>query len=218
MIVTLEGAPAVGKSTIASLLGDDVISEVNVLFGKKTSANHDNNWYLQRQLDRWRLARAADQANRLVVLDGDVFQPLWFSALFWQESWGSIEETVRFFQHAAASQLVALPDQFVCIRASEEMRVQRELNRSLSKGRSQEQAVTKANRYKDMAAFLDTYFRALSTAFPGLVTFVDATEPPDVTAAHIASQATGTTYEASTVLAFMSNWCQEHRKHRLQEV
>jgi deoxyadenosine/deoxycytidine kinase len=155
MIVTLEGAPAVGKSTIASMLGDDVISEVNVLFGKKTAADHDNDWYLQRQLDRWQSASAVDQANNLVVLDGDIFQPLWFSALFWQESWGSVEETEQFFQRAAASKLVALPDQFVCIAASEDARVQRELARSLAKGRSQEQAIVKANRYKEMGSFLD---------------------------------------------------------------
>jgi deoxyadenosine/deoxycytidine kinase len=214
MIVTLEGAPAVGKSTIASMLSSEAIAEVNVLFGKMTAGSHENQWYLQRQLDRWQLAKAADQANRLAVLDGDVFQPLWFGALFRDEDWGTIEEKSRFFQDAAQARLVSLPDQFVCVQASEEIRVQRELIRSLSKGRSQEQALAKATRYQRMGAFLQSYFSALSAEFPGLVTFVDAAQPPDLIAQRITVHAAKTSYEVGEVLGFASKWClQQHGHH-----
>ena len=55
MIFCLEGASAIGKSTLAKELsrsyGFDVVPEANELF--KRNANDYPNWYLDRQVERW---------------------------------------------------------------------------------------------------------------------------------------------------------------------
>src|SRR5262245_7983405 len=132
MIITLEGAPAVGKSTIASALNFQVVLEVNRLFGKRSGSARDNRWYLERQLERWQLAK---HAARNAVLDGDILQPLWFSACYWQEDWADISETVSFFEQAISDDKLALPDKYVCLVVNEETRAKREHARCIRAGR-----------------------------------------------------------------------------------
>ena len=63
MILCLEGASVVGKTTccraLEDRLGTAVISEVNALFIRPPSAPED--WYLERQAERYALARAASE-------------------------------------------------------------------------------------------------------------------------------------------------------------
>ena len=89
MIVTLTGAPAVGKSTTATAMVADhrafVVPEVNKLFARPK--NEPKSWYLERQVARWEMGLC--QANNFdwIIFDGDLFQPLWFSWIFHDEPW-----------------------------------------------------------------------------------------------------------------------------------
>lgn len=185
MIITIEGAPAVGKSTTAAAWGGPVVPEVNKLFGKKNGNPGGQIGYLQKQLVRWQMARQASAAGRTVLLDGDIFQPIWFSALFWKEDWGDFEETVSFFERAVAEGRGGVPDRFVVLTLSETERTRREVERCLAYGHTKDRALAKAARYADFAAFQCSLFAKLGDEFPGLVAFVNSDSAPIATAARI---------------------------------
>jgi hypothetical protein len=78
-IICLEGASAVGKTTlshaIAARMHAAVIAEVWALFQRPSP--EPPTWYLERQVGRWRFAVEITRKHGLSILDGDHFQPLW---------------------------------------------------------------------------------------------------------------------------------------------
>jgi hypothetical protein len=80
-IICFEGASAVGKTTTADCFkttgGAFVVPEVNLLFERPEDAPPE--WYFERQVQRWQIAQEQSSFYRLVILDGDLFQPLWYS-------------------------------------------------------------------------------------------------------------------------------------------
>jgi hypothetical protein len=99
-IISFEGPPAVGKTTTSAYLSRHhnalVIPEVNRLFARPDHEADD--WYFHRQIARWEMALRSDDHNRLIVLDGDPFQPLWFNWIFAHEPWQPLEEVVAFYR------------------------------------------------------------------------------------------------------------------------
>lgn len=175
MILTLEGAPATGKSFLANALvakGATRIAEVNELWRRPNE--EAPTWYLRRQLDRYAMARAAKIAD--AVLDGDCLQPIWFGWLYPDRVGQNWRYAVRFFRDNAASW--GLPDQFVLLHVPEAVRVQRERARSLQSGRSAARAQEKADKYATMAQNLALWFEAINSAFPGLVSVLDCRLAP----------------------------------------
>ncbi len=79
MFICLEGPSAVGKSTVCNALADHffVIPEVNLLY--QNEDRNEENWYLRKQLARFQLAV---ECTGNAVLDGDVFQPIWYSWIY----------------------------------------------------------------------------------------------------------------------------------------
>lgn len=80
-IICLEGASAVGKTVLSTYLSENfgafVIPEVNLLFEKKKT--EQKFWYIDKQVERWKMANEAAKNHEIVVLDGDPFQPLWYN-------------------------------------------------------------------------------------------------------------------------------------------
>jgi broad-specificity NMP kinase len=77
MIIAIEGAPGVGKSATAAALAKGrayVVPEVNRLFARPDPEPAE--WYCERQIARWEMARLHTAQDGLAVLDGDPFQPL----------------------------------------------------------------------------------------------------------------------------------------------
>jgi thymidylate kinase len=109
-IICLEGASAVGKTTTANFLKDNygafVIPEVNQLFTRP--ANAPVEWYLERQIERWAMAK--EQSQRLVIFDGDPFQPLWYNWAYNFVDLQSLEFTKQFYQSKLQSNTLAFPD------------------------------------------------------------------------------------------------------------
>lgn len=80
-VICLEGASGVGKSTTACELSKRysayTVPEVNVLFERPDPM--PRYWYFERQAERWQIAQEKLVDHEIVILDGDVFQPLWYN-------------------------------------------------------------------------------------------------------------------------------------------
>ena len=200
-----------GKSTIAGALNFQVVPEVNRLFGKKSGLAGDNSWYLERQLDRWQLAEKTKRNVNNVVLDGDVLQPLWFSACFWREDWADISETVSFFEKAINNNKLALPDKYICLVVDEETRAKREQERCIKAERYLDQAAAKVARYAALSSFLPAYFSTLNEVFPGLACIIETGEPPDVVASLVKNQRRSPPYSPQEVVRFAGEWCRQYK-------
>ncbi len=104
MILSFEGPPAAGKSTISKALADNqkafVIPEVNLLFDRPD--NVTENWFLSRQVERWEIGIKEKEKYEWIIFDGDLFQPLWFNWIFEDEGWPTNYNehflSSRFFQ------------------------------------------------------------------------------------------------------------------------
>ena len=188
MIVSFEGAPATGKTTICTHLAEDGavrVPEVNALFERP--AAESATWYLERQLDRWARAAHESQRGRLALLDGDVLQPVWFAWMYPERCDANWRANLAFFrEHRHA---LGAPDRHVVVRVPEAERRRRELARSAARGHDRARAMGKVARYETMADALRRYFDGLAKALPELVHFVDAdTLDAAVTAARSASR------------------------------
>jgi hypothetical protein len=171
----------------------------------------ENSWYLARQLDRWQLAEKAKGNGVNVVLDGDILQPLWFSACFWREHSGDINETANFFERAMEDNKLALPDKYVCLTVDEETRAKREYERCIKAERPLDEVVAKIERYAALGLFLPKYFSALNEMFPGLVCIIEASEPAGFVASMIKDHRRSSQYSPREVVGFASSWCRQYK-------
>ncbi len=213
MIITLEGAPAAGKSTICKSLvksGVERIAEVNELFARPISSPPE--WYFQRQIDRWSRAQAVNAKGDLAILDGDIFQPVWFNWMYPDRTDLGWHEILAYF--TGKRNMIGLPNFYVYLWIGEKERRVREMNRSLKSGKSETDARAKVQRYNDMTGMESAYFMALRAEFPELVLIVEATSQIDVISA-IRSH-TPVAHSVDKVLAFLNDWLGNHDpKHLL---
>jgi len=170
MIITLEGASAVGKTTTSQTLVDQAgayaIPEVNALFTRPQG--EDPHWYLQRQADRWQIAQEQTKDHPIVVLDGDVFQPLWYNWTFEQDGFPPLEFNADFYRPLIRAGKLEFPSHYFVLLASEpELRRRKESDPTRSR-----RGFEKHLRLIDCQA---AYFRAMNTLAPGLVHFIEAT-------------------------------------------
>lgn len=116
LIICLEGPSAVGKSTVARHLADNhgflIVPEVNELFRNERRDGDD--WYLQRQVDRYALSITAAASGQVVVLDGDPFQPLWYNWVYPEhEPFGHV---AAFYREAIKAGVLAFPDIYAVLQ------------------------------------------------------------------------------------------------------
>jgi adenylate kinase family enzyme len=168
VIIALDGAPGVGKSTIAAgVAGAAVIPEVNRLFARPDP--EPPWWYCERQVARWEMAKRAAAQGRRVLLDGDCYQPLWFSWIYQDDGWPLDAMAFRFFRDKITQGHMGFPDLYVFVHCPEALRRERMIARELSRGHTQERALRKTDRYARMVAPQRRFFAALAERFPGWV-------------------------------------------------
>ncbi|HEU0052039.1 MAG TPA: AAA family ATPase, partial [Longimicrobium sp.] len=136
-IVCLEGPSAVGKTTLAAALAESVgaflVPEVNLLFERP--ADEPTMWYLERQAERWAIAAKEAADGALVVLDGDVFQPLWYNWSYGFEGRQSLDALEAFYRPRLASGEIGFPALYAVLRASEEtLRARKEADATRRRG------------------------------------------------------------------------------------
>jgi hypothetical protein len=176
MIVAIEGAPGVGKSTVAAALAADgayVIPEVNLLFARPDP--EPPHWYFERQVARWEMARLRAATGTLAVLDGDPFQPLWFRWIFADEGWPRDPAAFSFFRDRIARGRMGFPALYVFAHIAETERRARMLAREMSRGCSPEAAMRKTDHYARMAEPQRRFFAAIGARFPGWVLDLETT-------------------------------------------
>ncbi|KFN03805.1 chloramphenicol acetyltransferase [Bacillus clarus] len=122
-IRSLEGASAVGKTSTCRELeknhGAFVISEVNFLFERPK--NEHKTWYFEKQVERWNMAVQQSEKYDIVILDGDIFQPLSYNWCFHFEIFNQplsfIEE---FYKESMLKREIGFPDQYFYLYTTDE--------------------------------------------------------------------------------------------------
>lgn len=214
MILCFEGAPAVGKSTLAATLREQagwlVVPEVNQLFGRPPPGPRRQADYLALTLQRWALAQAASAEGRTVLLDGDVLQPLWFQACYADEDWGGLAATLDFYREALAAGRFGWPSRYVFVFIDETTRAQRERERGALRGRSATEIEAKIDRYRPLVRFQRDYFAALRAAFPALVLEIESRDLPSCTSALRRLSPRTEALDGEAVLEHVGAWCRQH--------
>ncbi|AOT08670.1 AAA family ATPase [Pseudoalteromonas luteoviolacea] len=169
-VITLEGVPAVGKSTVASILEQEHgycrIPEVNELFPERPSPEPAH-WYALKQLERSHIATQ----NEYSLLDGDIFQVIWLSWIYPDRGFIEHQKAADLFIDNAES--LRLPSLFVYLYIDEDIRYQRELEREMKRGHDYQQFIKKYQRYKSMNVPQQALFEAIDKQYPGWVLFLD---------------------------------------------
>ena len=169
MIICLEGPSAVGKTTTCAALAEQsnayVVPEVNALFVRPAEASP--NWYLECQAARWEIAQAQQKQNSLVVLDGDVFQPLWYNWAYEFAGWQDLEALSQFFRPRVEAGLLGFPNCYIRLSVNEE---------ELRRRKEADQTRTRRNfdSHLKLIQAQARYFNALSRLAPGMVRQIEA--------------------------------------------
>ncbi len=172
MKICIEGASAIGKSVLARALaakwGTDVIPEVNVLFSRPLLIE-SRSWYFERQVERWQLASRRDHA----ILDGDLFQPLWYNWVYQDEGWQTLAEIREYYRSEVEFGRLAFPDLYLILQASTE-----EIRRRCAEDPSRRRA-----NFEKHLRFIEPqnrYFRKLIELCPGRVVFIPAEKRDEI--------------------------------------
>jgi hypothetical protein len=176
MMIAIEGAPGVGKSTVAAALGEDgafVIPEVNRLFARPDP--EPPGWYCERQVARWEMARLRASEGSLAVLDGDPFQPLWFAWIYKADGWPEDEAAFRFYRSRIAQRQIGFPGLYVLAYVAEPVRCERMMSREVLRGLPPDRIREKIDRYARMVEPQRRFFAALGTRFPGWILELETT-------------------------------------------
>jgi hypothetical protein len=170
------------RATGGERIGAAVIPEVWALFERPRDEGAF--WYLERQLDRWRMATEATATHGIAVLDGDPFQPLWYRWAYGYSETLSLSATIAFLREAIVSRRLAFPNRYFLLRVSEpELRARKQSDASRSR-RSFEKHVA-------LLRHQPRYFATLDACCPGLVSVLDASMPPETLADAAASAIDG---------------------------
>lgn len=168
-IICFEGPSAVGKTSTAAALAEEVgayvIPEVNVLFERPASETPE--WYFERQVDRWGLALSKAETHPLVILDGDPYQPLWYNWAYDFCRRQGLDFMEAFYRPRIAEGALSFPDRYVILGATiEELRRRKETDLGRRRG-----------GFDIHLRFIEPqrrYFRAMQSYAPGRVHFAES--------------------------------------------
>jgi thymidylate kinase len=116
-IICFEGASGIGKTTMSELLSKDcnIVPEVNLLF--KRTDNEPKYWYLEKQIERYELCQSS---NRVSILDGDIFQPIWYNWVCdYPSEFLSKKETHEFYATKLSEDKIRFPDLYIIFHIEE---------------------------------------------------------------------------------------------------
>ncbi|MDY8137482.1 hypothetical protein [Aquimarina sp. 2201CG5-10] len=116
-IICFEGPSGIGKTTMCELLSSkyNTVPEVNSLF--KRTDKEPRLWYYERQLDRYRLC---EKSNKKSILDGDIFQPIWYNWVCnYPSNFASKKETHKFYKTKLSEGEIAFPDLYIIFYCDE---------------------------------------------------------------------------------------------------
>lgn len=125
MIVCFEGPSAIGKTKLSESFSDrfNIVPEVNLLF--KSNETASKLWYYEKQVERYRLCQ---ESTKTSILDGDIFQPLWYNWIYgYPSDFPSKQETIEFYSRMIEDGRIKFPDLYIVFHADEnELRLRKE--------------------------------------------------------------------------------------------
>lgn len=125
MIVCFEGPSAIGKTKLSESFSDrfNIVPEVNLLFEKDETAS--KLWYYEKQVERYRLCQ---ESTKTSILDGDIFQPLWYNWIYgYPSDFPSKQETIKFYSRMIEEGRIKFPDLYIVFHTDEnELKLRKE--------------------------------------------------------------------------------------------
>lgn len=158
-------------------------------------------WYLEKQVERWRLAGAGAEKNRLAILDGDPFQPLWYGWAYGFTKPHTLNTIISFYRDAIAAGDLAFPDRYILLAVAEaELRAGKEGDASRSR--------RNFTKHVNLLRHQPRYFTAINTIGPGLAYVLDAAAPVTTLAEIAISVIRGERHaeDSLTVLEYLADW------------
>lgn len=129
MIICFEGPSAIGKTKLSESLSDqfNIVPEVNLLFERDETAT--KLWYYEKQVERYKLCKESGHSS---ILDGDIFQPLWYNWIYgYPSGFPSKQETMDFYSQMIKEGHIQFPDLYILFQADEnELRQRKEADGS----------------------------------------------------------------------------------------
>ncbi len=210
-VINIEGASASGKTTTSSALAlryDGYhIPEVNTWW--KRPENEYREWFFERNVDRWRIAKEKIKDHRFVVIDIDLFQPFWYNWAFDFTLYGrqSLDFVAEFYRKQLLDQKIGFPDKYYLLSANEtELRKRKEGDITRRRG-----------GFEMNLKFIEPqrhYFKALNSFVPNLVSFIESVSIEDNVnriLETIPSKPKQHTYSIE-LFDFMTNWLNDNKE------
>lgn len=174
-ILCLEGASAVGKSTVSRLLEDkynfERIPEVKALFDRPKK--EPKNWYLEKQIARWRIAKKISDSGRVAVLDGDPFQPIWYNWIYPNDGFQPIQEIIQFYEEKLHNAEIDFPHRYFILSTSIE-------NLRSRKSGDQTSSRSSFEKHLQLIEPQKKYFHSIKDASKNTISFVNSNTPESV--------------------------------------
>ena len=126
MVVCFEGPSAIGKTELSKQLchTSKIIPEVNILY--RGEGRKGEFWYYKKQVERYQLSL---ESNGRSILDGDIFQPLWYNWIYgYPPEFYNKEETQEFYIKEIRENRISFPDLYIVFMASLEDIITRKKN------------------------------------------------------------------------------------------
>jgi hypothetical protein len=106
-----------------------VVKEVIELF--EIPENESTEWYLERQVERWFIANEKLKTHELVLLDGDIFQPLWYNWCYGFTQDRTLALLNNFYRKHLLNHTIDFPDSYIVLCTNEtELRHRKEIDRT----------------------------------------------------------------------------------------
>lgn len=204
MIICFEGPSAIGKTTLAKALKEHFIHvpEVNLLF--QNEVPNSDYWYYEKQVERYQMCKDAAQSS---ILDGDVFQPLWYNWIYdFPPEFLSLEALVDFYMEQIKKGRLRFPDLYIIFETSLENLQNRRRGDTTRKRRNFEKHLKLIEPQK-------AYFKQLQLETTINVQFVNY-NTVETTLKQVVQQIQAAIIEpqnATETLQIMTDWIQKHR-------
>lgn len=153
LIICFEGPSGIGKTTMCNLLSNyfNIVPEVNLLFQR--TGKESKYWYHERQIERYELCK---QLKRNSILDGDIFQPIWYNWVCnYPSEFLSKEETHDFFKSKIIEGKITFPDLYIIFDIEEKELWERKENDKTRQRRNFEKHLKIIEPLKEYYRFLD---------------------------------------------------------------
>ncbi len=172
-IICIEGPSAVGKTTTSYAMAErhqaHVVDEIPPLFAIPPDLEGEalSNWFIERSVDRWKIALEHSKKSALVVLDGDHLK-VWYDWVYespatWKRDFGLLRELV-------AEKSIGFPDGYFLLSASEKKLRSRKEDDLTRRRRKFEKHLRLRQPQK-------RFFLALNSAIPGYVSEIQTADP-----------------------------------------